>query len=113
MRQPKYVLVRGLAPAGQPHGKAVGHLEVYGTAVPYCERYVAFRYRPGGESPAAQELARAGARTRRSDEYGRHGLTETRASWLLFAERPRRLGWNDIALAERRRTLVSFLLPRL
>jgi hypothetical protein len=46
MRKPKYFLVRGLGPAGQPHGKAVGHVEVYGTDVPYCERYVAFRYRP-------------------------------------------------------------------
>ena len=30
----KYFLVRALGPDGQPHGKAVGHVEDYGTTGP-------------------------------------------------------------------------------
>jgi hypothetical protein len=64
--KPKYFLVRALGPDGQPHGKAIGHVEDYGSGVPMAERFVAFCYLPNDGYP---EVIRVGTRTAKADAF--------------------------------------------
>ena len=65
--KPKYWLVAALGPDGQPHGKAVGHVEEYGPEVPTSQRYVAFCYLPNGDYPRVEEVGRCG---RKEEAFG-------------------------------------------